>query len=212
MDRYQETFATWNNVAQLYQDKFMDIPLYHESYDFICENVAKPNAVILEIGCGPGNITQYLLARRPDFHIHGIDIAPKMIELAAKNNPTARFTVMDARKVGELNMDADAIVCGFCLPYLSEDDARQLIESARSILPPQGLFYISFLEGDPRLSGFQTGSSGDRTYFYYHTLERIEQNLRINGFHSLKIFKVLYPRTETTQEVHTLLIAQKHAD
>ena len=102
MDRYKETFETWNKVASLYQDKFMDLDLYNNTYDFICNSITRKNARILEIGCGPGNITKYLLSKRPDFDIYGIDIAPKMIELAKKNNPSASFEIMDIRQIDEI--------------------------------------------------------------------------------------------------------------
>ena len=80
MDSYQETFNTWNKIALLYQDKFMDLDLYNESYDSFCELIPKQQASILEIGCGPGNITQYILTKRPDFIIEGIDVAPNMVK------------------------------------------------------------------------------------------------------------------------------------
>jgi 2-polyprenyl-3-methyl-5-hydroxy-6-metoxy-1,4-benzoquinol methylase len=89
MDRYKETFDTWNNIASIYQDKFMDLDVYNDTYDHICNAVTKPKAKLLDIGCGPGNITKYLLSKRPDFDIFGIDMAPNMIEFAKKNNPTA---------------------------------------------------------------------------------------------------------------------------
>lgn len=84
MDRYTETFETWNKIATLYQDKFMQLDLYNNTYDFICKSINKYQAKILEIGCGPGNITKYLLSNRPDFDIFGIDIASNMIEIAKK--------------------------------------------------------------------------------------------------------------------------------
>ena len=43
-----------------------------------------PNSKIWEIGCGPGNITKYILSKLPDLNIFGIDIAPNRIELAKK--------------------------------------------------------------------------------------------------------------------------------
>lgn len=41
MDRYKETFETWNKVAIRYQEKFMDLDLYNESYDLICNSIQK---------------------------------------------------------------------------------------------------------------------------------------------------------------------------
>ena len=103
MNPYQETFDTWNKVAQLYEDKFMYLTIYNDSYDFVCKHLQQSNSKLLEVGCGPGNITKYLLTQRPDFDILGIDIAPNMIQLAEQNNPTATFKVLDALKINELN-------------------------------------------------------------------------------------------------------------
>ena len=134
MDNNQETFETWNNVASIYQDKFMDLDFYNDTYDHICSSLTTKNARLLEIGCGPGNITKYLLSQRPDFEIFGIDIAPNMIELAKKNNPTAKFAVMDSREIGGLNNKYDGIIVGFCLPYLSPTECTELIANSYDLL------------------------------------------------------------------------------
>ncbi len=63
MNRYQETFKAWNKIAQIYQDKFMELDLYNEAYDTFCELIPVKNSKILEIACGPGNITKYLLGK-----------------------------------------------------------------------------------------------------------------------------------------------------
>lgn len=209
MDRYKETFATWNKIASLYQDKFMDLDIYNDSYDSVCNSITQTKAKILEIGCGPGNITKYLLAKRPDFDILGIDIAPNMIELAKKNNPNARFAVMDCRQIDEIKTKYDGVVCGFCLPYLSPADSRKLIADCCNLLEEDGLTYLSFVEGDPAKSGFQASSSGDRCYFYYHRLEDIRTQLLKNGFGRLRTFKVEYEKPESETDIHTILIAKK---
>jgi trans-aconitate methyltransferase len=209
MDRYKETFETWNKVASLYQDKFMDLDLYNGTYDFICNSIAKDNAKILEIGCGPGNIAKYLLSERPDFDIFGIDIASNMIELAKKNNPTASFAIMDIRHIDEIKTKYDGIVCGFCLPYLSQTDSRKLIIDSYNLLNENGLIYISFVEGDPIKSDFQITGSGDRSYFYYHNLSDLKTNLIESNFDELNIFKVEYKKSESEIDIHTILTARK---
>lgn len=208
-NRYNETFETWNKVAMLYQDKFMDLDLYNETYDFICNTITKNKAKILEIGCGPGNITKYLLSKRPDYDIFGIDIAPNMIELAKNNNPTASFAIMDSRQIDEIKTKYDGIVCGFCLPYLSHTDSRKLIADCYNLLKENGLIYISFVEGDPSKSDFQIISSGDRNFFYFYNLDQLKTQLIENKFEDLKPFKVNYKKTETEIEIHTILTATK---
>lgn len=211
MNNYQETFETWNKVALLYQDKFMVLDLYNETYDYFCNAVEKKNAKILDIGCGPGNITKYLLTKRPDFQIEGIDIAPNMIELAKNNNPTANFQLMDSRQIHQLNSKFDGIICGFCLPYLSETDSLNLISDTFNLLNDEGLFYLSFVEGDPNDSGFQVASSGDRTYFYYFNLDNLMNQLINIGFEKPTIFKVNYKNNNGNPDVHTILITKKNS-
>jgi len=212
MDKYEETFETWNKVASLYQDKFMDLDLYDETYDYICKAIAKEKAKILEIGCGPGNITKYLLSKRPDFDVFGIDIAPNMIELAKKNNPTAKFSIMDSRKIDEIQEKYDGIVCGFCLPYLSSIDTEKIINDSYNLLNESGFLYVSFVEGDPNKSDYQIGSSGDRVYFYFHNLETLKAQLTKRKFSELKTFRVTYKRTENDIEIHTIITAKKKND
>lgn len=209
MDPYKETFETWNKVASLYQEKFMELKLYNDTYDLICNVVIKNKATILEIGCGSGNITRYLLSKRPDFNIFGIDISPNMIELAKINNPKANFAVMDSRNISEIETKYDAIVCGFCLPYLSETDSQKLIFEANYLLNNSGFLYLSFVEGDPNKSGFQAGSTGNRSYFYYHNLDQLKAQLLQNSFEDLKIFKVEYKKSEKEQDIHTIITAKK---
>lgn len=209
MDRYNETFETWNKIASAYQDKFMDLDLYNETYDFVCNSINKKNAKLLEIGCGPGNITKYLLSTRADFDIFGIDIAPNMIELAKENNPTASFAIMDSRNIDQIKTKYDGIICGFCLPYLSHADSRKFIIDCFNLLKEEGLIYISFVEGEPSKSDFQVGSSGDRSYFYYYNLNDLKAQLAENNFEEFKVFNVEYEKTEDEIDIHTILISKK---
>ena len=208
MDKYRETFETWNNIATLYQEKFMKMDLYNETYDNICTSIDKPGAKLLEIGCGPGNITNYLLSRRPDFDIFGIDIASNMIELAKLNNPAAEFAILDCREIKTLDRKFDGIIGGFCLPYLSQSESKELISASHDLLNDRGLIYLSFVEGDPDKSDFKVGSGG-RVYFYYHNLENIKSQLISLKFWDIKTFRVKYKISDTEFDIHTILTAKK---
>lgn len=209
MDKYTETFETWNNIASLYQEKYMELDLYNDTYDFICNFIEKPQAKLLEIGCGPGNMTKYLLSKRPDFDIFGIDIAPNMVALAEQNNPTAHFAVMDSRHINQLDTTYDGIIGGFCLPYLSQTECNELISNAHALLNNNGLLYLSFVEGDPEKSDFKVGSGG-RVYFYYHSIDDILSQLNRFKFGAIKIVKVKFKTSETHFDIHTILTARKH--
>lgn len=210
MNHYNETAETWNKLAQLYQERFMDLTIYNHSYDLFCNAITKQSPRILEIGCGPGNITRYILSKRPDFILHGIDIAPNMIALAQQNNPAASFSVMDCRDIHKLTTEYEGIICGFCLPYLTETDSAKLFADVAQLLTTGGLLYISFVEGTAAQSGYQTNSQGDRMYFQYHTPAHITQQLLTNGFEQPDVLKVPYQKSDGTMEEHTVVVVRKH--
>jgi 2-polyprenyl-3-methyl-5-hydroxy-6-metoxy-1,4-benzoquinol methylase len=209
IDPYQITFETWNKVAYIYQDKFMDLDLYNATYDSFCDLITKPNASILEIACGPGNITKYLLNKRPDYQILATDVAPNMIELAKQNCPTADFKIMDCRELHTITEKYDGIMCGFCMPYLSKEDCAKFITDASNLLNKHGVIYFSTIEGNYDQSGFEAGSSGDKSYVYYHQADYLQQQLNYNDFELIELERILYPKTANVISTHLIFIARK---
>lgn len=209
MDIKKETYETWNQIADLYQSKFMNMDFYNESYDAFCDALKKPNAKVLELGCGPGNVSKYLLTKRPDISLLGIDIAPNMIKLAKQNNPTAHFEVLDVMRIGELKELYDGIIGGFCLPYVSTDESKILIETCFKLLTENGICYLSFVEGKESESGYKTGGNGLRTFFYYHSLEALKTLAIQSGFKSSETMKINYPTKDHQFDIHTVLLLKK---
>lgn len=211
MEKYEVTKASYNNLAVQYQDKFMDMDLYHYTYDLFCKRLNKPDASIFEIACGPGNITRYLLNYSPDYKIWGTDVAEKMVELAVKNNPTARFEVMDCRDINKVDEKFDAVVCGFGLPYLTKEDAIQLIADVSSLLEKGGLFYLSTMEDDYNKSKYQGPSFGgpDRVFIHYHEAKYLTEALENNGFNIINLHRQNYPEKDGSITVDLILIARK---
>lgn len=209
-DRYSETIQTWNKVASLYESKFMQLNCYDASYDQLIDLLPFASSKVLEVGCGPGIISRYLLSKRPELKILGIDLAPNMIELAKENCPTARFKTMDCRNITSINDRFDAIVSGFCIPYLSSKDCRQFLLDSSKLLNSKGLIYLSFVAGNSHQSKYQIGSSGDRVFFNYHELDFVVSIFEDLNFSINFKYEVLFPMNDKTNEIHTILIASRH--
>lgn len=209
-----ETIQTYDLSAQNYQDKFMQMDLYDDTYDRFCDLVKESAPSVLEIGTGPGNVTQYLLSRRPDFKIFGIDLAPQMIKLARLNNPQAEFEVMDCREIHKTERKFKGIMCAFCLPYLSKEDSREFISNISQLLEPEGVLYISTMEGDYAKSGYETTSfSGkNRVYVYYHQENFITGCLEESGFKIVDLQKKRYPEQDGSFLTDMIFITQKKLD
>ena len=210
-ERLRETIETFNKSAKKYQDKFMQIDLYDETFDKFCNLIKKQNPSIFEIATGPGNVTKYLQNKRPDFDIFGIDLAPEMINLAKQNNPNAEFEVMDCRNIIAIDRKFDGIVCAFCLPFLSKNESKTLIENSFSLLNTEGLLYLSTMEDDYEKSKYETTSfSGqNQIFFYYHQEDFISDCLKESGFEILEIQKQKYTEDNGTFLTDMIFLARK---
>jgi ubiquinone/menaquinone biosynthesis C-methylase UbiE len=207
--KYSVTFNTWNKIADLYNEKFMDLKIYDESYDTFCSLLKNNSPGILEIGCGPGNITKYLKNKIPDSRILATDVSPNMIGLAKKNVPEAEFQLLDARNIKEVNEIFDGIMCGFCIPYIDELYLTKMIGDCSSLLTKNGIIYLSCIEGNYTDSKFEEGSSGDKAFVYYYPEEELIKMLVANNFKMEKIFRIPYKRSSGKEEVHLIIIASR---
>jgi cyclopropane fatty-acyl-phospholipid synthase-like methyltransferase len=205
-DPYDITINTWNKIAKLYEEKFMDLAIYNDSYDAFINLLAKPDASVLEIGCGPGNISRYLLKKRPQLKILGTDVSENMLALARKNNPNAGFIKLDAREISSVTQKYDAIVCGFCIPYLSIVDLENLIKNCTELLNKDAAIYLSCIDGDYSHSGFESGSSGDKSYVYYYDEEYIRNLCKSNNLEVVECLKKNFEKKSGSSETHTIFI------
>lgn len=184
MDNFELSVQRFDEFAEEYANRFDNISGYIEHLSNFCRLVEPENPRILELGCGPGNVTRFLKASFPESRIMAIDLAPKMIEIARTFLPEVDFRVMDVRNISSIQEKFDAIMCSFCLPFLSKADAAKLIADCSALLNSGGVVYLSTMEGDENRAGFETTSfSGDsQIYFNYHRQQDLEDAFAKNGF------------------------------
>jgi ubiquinone/menaquinone biosynthesis C-methylase UbiE len=208
-DKTKIAVDIFDKCATLYQDKFMDVSLYHDTFDLFCREIKKENPAILELACGPGNITKYLLQQRSDFKVLATDLAPNMIALAQENNPTASFQLLDQKSISSLNKTFDGIMCGFGLPYLSKEEAIQLLKDSYTILNNDGVFYLSTMEDDYSKSDWQKGSTGDTIFMHYHQEDYLVEALKNVGFKIIETQRKVYSAADGNPITDLILIAKK---
>ncbi len=210
MDNALLAVSIFNKYASEYQAKFMDTKEYHNSFNLFCNAITKTNATVLELGCGPGNITQYLLHKRNDFKILATDLSANMLKLAKQNNLAAKFKLLDCRKINTLKNNYDAIMCGFCLPYLTTTQTTIFIKDAALKLNTNGILYIStMLENEFNKSGNKAGSKGDVMYMNYHKDLDILNTLTQNNFKVLHFIEQNFETTDGIKTIDGIFIAKK---
>ena len=104
---------------------------------------ARPGMTVLDLACGPGNMTRLLAARvQPAGRVLGVDLARGMIELANRKRPRhARFAVMDIEHLGLPDGAFDSAVCGHGFQFAPDLD--RALREARRVLKPTGVLAAS---------------------------------------------------------------------
>lgn len=200
--------ALFNKLADSYQQKFFSVDAYKTFLDEFLSYL-KPGAKVLDVACGPGNISHYLLNSGKNLHITGIDLAPNMISLARTNNPEAQFFVHNALHIDSLNGSFDALVAGFLFPYFSWDQVRAFLKKAHTALNPGGILYISTMEDLYEKSRIRTSSSGDQLMMYFYECAFLESTLLELGFEVLSTHRQAYTISETESDTDLIILAKK---
>lgn len=97
---------------------------------------------ILDIGCGRGFLLQHLKARaQPGTEFWGLDLSPKLCQIARKNNPGANIICGDAESLPFSDNQFDFVFMTETLEHLLDYD-KALAEAGR-VLKPGGIFIIT---------------------------------------------------------------------
>jgi len=211
MENFDVSVQRFDEFAAEYAQRFLDMNSYSDSIERFCELIGPNEPKILELACGPGNVTRLLKLRFPESRIMAVDLAPKMIEIAQKTLPDVDFRVMDVRNISSLPEVFDAIMCSFCLPFLSNTDAAKLIADCANKLGPGGVLYVSTMEGNEERAGFETTSfSGDaEIYFNYHRQADLEQAFMQSGFEVRQVKLQDYIEPDGSATTDMIFIAVK---
>jgi glycosyltransferase involved in cell wall biosynthesis/ubiquinone/menaquinone biosynthesis C-methylase UbiE len=108
---------------------------YHRQIESVYRFLVRPGARVLEVGCGSGDL---LAATEPEVGV-GVDISPKMVELARSRHPELEFHVASGRRF-DLGTTFDYIVLSDLIPFvhdiaaLFENLARHSHERTRVIV------------------------------------------------------------------------------
>lgn len=209
--RLDPTIAVFDKHAQAYQQKYMDQARYAGGLNRCCELLGDEFGSLLDLGCGPGNVSRYILDQKPRLQAEAIDLSPAMVSLASINLPEAQCRVEDVRTLKNRKGSYDLILVGFCIPYLNRYEVAELIAAACQHLNSNGVLYLSFMEGDYDRSGFQLSSDGqDKAYIHYYPADEITTHLEANGFIIDTLLRTDFEKADGKKDVDVQIVAIKN--
>lgn len=201
--------ATFNRLADRYAEKYFHLDSYDRYLEQFAKRIESQGARVLDVACGPGNVSAYLAKIRPDLKLVGIDLAEGMIKQARLRVPSAKFLVKDCRRIDELDQRFDASAFAFGLSYLTDDDANRFFASLNAILTDSAMFYLSTVTGEPSRSGFETSASGDKVYLAYRSVGDVVSMVERAGYRVEFTQVIASPVNAPASTQDLILIAQR---
>ena len=137
------TIKEFTKAAGVYDSGHAGVyELCKDDYPPILEELEKePFDSLLDVGCGTGPMIQLLSEKYPEKHYTGIDITPKMIEVAAaKQLPNTIFQVGDSENLPFEDASFDAVICSNSFHHYP--NPQKFFDGVRRVLKPGGRFVL----------------------------------------------------------------------
>lgn len=180
--RTKETVKVFDDAAEGYQKKYMDVTSYADSLTLFCELLSSDECNVFDVACGPGNVAKFIVNKVPEVKLLASDLSKKMLTLTKINVPSADTILMDAKKIKTIDRKFEGVLASFIFPYLSKNEALDFIRDTREILTRDGLLYISTIQGKNSDSCYIGPTDGIQMYMNYHEVNYLEQALISCGF------------------------------
>ncbi|GGT33185.1 class I SAM-dependent DNA methyltransferase [Nonomuraea spiralis] len=137
------------DYAELLRHELDTKPFDRAMLAAFAEHVQGPDAgEVADLGCGPGRITAHL--RSLGVNVFGVDLSPKMVEVARETHPDLRF---EEGSMTALDL-ADGSLSGAVAWYSTVHTPPELLPTVfaeiHRVLAPGGHLLIAFKVGDER--------------------------------------------------------------
>lgn len=136
---------------------------------------------VVDIGCGPGHVTAYL--RELGVDGFGVDLSPRMVEVARADHPGIRFEVGSMTDLDLADDSVAGLLAWWSLIHVPDDGIPTVLTRFRRVVRPGGVVMVAFHEGNE--SRVKTeGYGGHRMNVRVHlrTPARMAAWLRDAGF------------------------------
>ena len=139
-DEYKElSIKEFTKAAKIYDSGHAGIyEMCKDDYPPILDELKKDSFEdLLDVGCGTGPMIELLASEFPGRRYTGLDLTPKMIEVAnAKGIDNARFVVGDAEDLPFDDASFDAVICANSFHHYPNPQA--FFDGVARVLRPDG--------------------------------------------------------------------------
>ncbi|WP_020522016.1 class I SAM-dependent methyltransferase [Catelliglobosispora koreensis] len=144
MDGVRQAYAS---VAELYIETFGTAQQVHaDDLAFIARHLSGRSGVVLDLGCGPGHITDYLRSLGAD--ARGVDMVPEFIAHARAAHPGGDYQLGSMENLAAANDSIAGILAWGSLIHLAPQDLDGVLAEFRRVTAPAGMLVVAVFVGD----------------------------------------------------------------
>ena len=135
---------------------------------------------VCDIGCGPGQVARYL--RDAGAEVFGLDISPRMVELARRLNPDIPFREGNMMALDLSDGALAGIAAFYAIVNIPEASLPSVFREMHRVLAPNGLLLVPFHLGNEVIQKEELwGKTVSMDFFFFQALS-IQQKLEAAGF------------------------------
>jgi ubiquinone/menaquinone biosynthesis C-methylase UbiE len=127
-DRMFRRYATWSS-GDVLRHRYIDL--------VIEQNLIKPGARALDLGCGTGALATKYLSER--FEVTGVDFSQRSIDAARREVPGARFVVADMATIDFPPRTFELVTAFYSLIHVPRQEHAGVLERIATWLRPGGV-------------------------------------------------------------------------
>ncbi|MEU4568962.1 class I SAM-dependent methyltransferase [Micromonospora sp. NPDC023956] len=137
----------YTSVAGLYIELFGTSQQVHpDDLAFIGRHLTIRPGTVLDLGCGPGQITGHLRALGVD--ATGIDMVPEFIAHAQAAHPGVPFRLGSLERLDVADHSVDGILAWYSLIHLPPQDLDGVLAEFRRAIAPAGTVVLGLFDAD----------------------------------------------------------------
>lgn len=135
------------SVADLYIELFGTRQQVHvDDLAFIGRHLSGRPGTVLDLGCGPGHITDYLRSLGVD--AQGIDMVPEFIAHAKAAHPNGKYQLGSMEKLDIADHSVAGILAWYSLIHVPPQDLGGVLGEFRRVMAPAGTLVVGFFDAD----------------------------------------------------------------
>jgi SAM-dependent methyltransferase len=143
----EQVRRAYGAIAGQYIELFGSSTQVHRSdLELINRHLSIQSGPVLDVGCGPGHLTEHLRQRGVD--ATGIDLVPEFIDHARAAHPDGRYEIGSMLELPVPDCSLAGILAWYSLIHLSPDDLDVTLTELRRAMTPGATLVIGFFDGD----------------------------------------------------------------